>query len=464
MNGKHIFLLGCMLALPLQVCALSKMEYLSLATVAGLTSWGFFERYKKNQHAKAVDQLQNEVQLYKTEALQLAGDQKFLSKLSSSLEGMAEAYSFVARESHFEGFYKALKAQIIKAGSLEKFEEELETVRTDLSRDRSSLELKIVYWQSKQPALQTKARELLAPCERMQALLNEIRVRFDEQRNFIAVDLIMDRASHGYTDEKELIRVLGRNEFERKLQEVVQRNYSEAHHGFPYLNYAQKIKGAKEELENELNKLGSFEGQPFQNRIIREARELLNVLERVFAAVVASPMHEQQRLAKPEFEKQEEERKRKIAKKQARLNAEVYEKEARANAVKADAETRLTEERRRAQEVANQRASLECEQRKCSLRQQEIELDREKIRQKEYIKEAIDKKDREWQAKYSSLQGQVGQSDQLRRRIDASKSELDQLKDALDVGIYVGAEHQQGVSNYINLLRRHLSAARSALS
>ena len=195
--------------------------------------------------------------------------------------------------------------------------------------------------------------------------------------------MAMDQiARNPYKDEQELYLMRSSSQLAYKLHEVIQRQFNEARHQFPYLSYAQKIKHAKEEVEALLSRAHRGTIYNFQHETIQRANQLLGILEWVFDTVVASTIHDQQRIQRPAYERQEEERKRQVAEKQARLKVELQEREARASMDKNRAEESLLEERRKVKEAENRRLQIRCDERQCEQKEKNWSIAKRKCAKK----------------------------------------------------------------------------------
>ncbi len=434
--------------------AISHLEYATLSVAACTTTWALIERYKKNERTKMADALAKELQDHKNEAKQLAADKEVLSTWNERLKNRSLEYD---ASGDFLASTPWLKEEIGKAGSCYKYSRKLEEDVETFHKGVSILQVKMAYWQEHRPEFLEEGKLLLEKCQAFVNLLVSIKQYFDSERYSIELELLYDASKVQHKKELGLVHDHGFNHGE--LGRLVKEKYPKSR--FPFIEYAQHIKEAKQEIEGLIEKCKKQESAN-KNRTIHLAQDLLRVYEELYTTVVFLDEYKQEAREKPIYEAQEARKKREIAEREARIASELREKELKAQAEKCSAESQLCAERARELEEANRASAADLECRRTALRTEEVQLERIRIQEREAIKKAVDEKDRDWKQRYDALQSEI-HSLKNGRNLETVKSELSQLHDALDVPPYVPGDAQQGINNYIHLLKRHLNNARTAL-
>lgn len=434
------------------------------ATVFGITTVGLsltniYSYYKKRQ-------AQKELALMCSEVVQKAKDEDYVSELIKYIEGvylnfeaeiqLAKSKPNLYHEEYIERLvYLAKQKKSLFALS--------DSTLSSLITYQNELELKIAAWNKKSihyPYM-FKAQEILKELNSLHIYFKELNSSLKSQANFIDISLLLDKNSFSkYNRELTLSKQFIGQQYFIELDKVIRASVN-ADNIFPYLTYSSKLQRDIDVLQNTLDKIKGTKLFVFQERVIKQATELVSALRILLENVVSIKSYQEEQVRKPEFEKQ-----------QKLLEQELKEREQHLKNEKTILETKLGEEKNKEQKLLNEHAAIERDRQALFLQHQNSLLEMEKIRNGQALKEELEKNNKNWKSEIDRLikdhqKSIENNNKEVQEKIQKSEQELKNLKQKLgeieykkgllenELGFTKGAI--TGLKNYLNTIESQLA-------
>ncbi len=470
---------------------LSAYEWLPYAAVTGATAYGLYTHYTMSSSTKNLEhKLGNARQAMKQ--VSLAHLQTCIEELEKKYEVPLINDQLVDTGNEAQVLYHVLRGIVASGRSIDSVESSFSDDIKILCMCKSTLEITVKDEMGSSSREDAKDRlifdaigqKLIYSSGVMIGYIEKLAIAFREHKNFFILEnALLQSAHYDYAEERKIVKAsLDSSLFGREMEGYINKRYSGTQYQFPYLTYASYLEEGKLLLEKALRNLELYKSFQFQSEVIMNARDTVTLLNFLLQHVVNSEIYKYQKAQKPLFDRNEERHRQELHEKQRAFEAALHERAVQLENEQKATETKLLEERNRERNVENQRMSLENSLVQQQLEKQKMKFQSEAFKSGKQIQRALDKNNKEWAATCEKLRNQlkVLQETQEAHEFIISSSEkereawalmkmnlnkeLEHLEDALNVPPAVTSEDAQGVTNYLNLLKWHLTQVRQSIN